>query len=147
MYRKILLAYDGTQPGREALRQGAELAVLCKAQVCLMAAVSFEPGIILAEAAAPSNLPEREKEAISRVLEEGAEELRRSGLAVEIRLGAGNPAEEIGRAAYEIDADLIVVGHREQTALARWWGGSVGASLLTQAPCSVLIAIGGHSSL
>ncbi|MBC7135778.1 MAG: universal stress protein, partial [Oceanibaculum nanhaiense] len=64
-------------------------------------------------------------------------------LSVETRLCAGNPAEEIGRMAREIGADLVVVGHREQSALARWWGGSVGASLLAHAPCSVLVAVSG----
>ncbi|MGD9601805.1 MAG: universal stress protein [Gammaproteobacteria bacterium] len=141
MYRKILMAYDGTRPGRAALRQGADLAILCKARVYLLAVVASELGITLAEAAAPSDLPEREREEVRRVLTEGAEELRNAGLSVETRLGAGNPAEEIGRVAREVGADLIVVGHREQTALARWWSGSVGLSLLAHAPCSVLVAV------
>ncbi len=146
MYRRIVLAYDGTRAGREALRQGTDLAILCKAQVCLLAVVAPELGIALAEAAAPSDLPEREREEVRRVLMEGAEELRCAGLSVETRLGAGNPAEEIGRVAREIGADLVVVGHREQTALARWWGGSVGASLLAHAPCSLLVAVSGTTA-
>ena len=143
MYRKILLAYDGTRPGRAALRQGTDLAILCKAQVYLLAVVAPELGITLAEAAAPSDLPEREREEVRRVLTEGTDELRNAGLSVETRLGAGNPAEEIGRVAREVGADLIVVGHREQTALARWWSGSVGQSLLAHAPCSLLVAVSG----
>ena len=146
MYRRIVLAYDGTQAGREALRQGTDLGILCKAQVCLLAVVAPELGIALAEATAPSDLPEREREEVRRVLMEGAEELRCAGLAVETRLGAGNPAEEIGRVVREIGADLVVVGHREQSALARWWGGSVGASLLAHAPCSVLVAVSGTTA-
>ena len=145
MYRRIVLGYDGTRAGREALRQGTDLAILCKAQVCLLAVVAPELGIALAEAAAPSDLPEREREEVHRVLMEGAEELRCARLSVETRLGAGNPAEEIGRVAREIGADLVVVGHREQSALARWWGGSVGASLLAHAPCSVLVAVSGKA--
>jgi len=146
MYRRIVLAYDGTRAGREALRQGTDLAILCKAQVCLLAVVAPELGIALAEAAAPSDLPEREREEVRRVLMEGAEELRCARLSVETRLSAGNPAEEIGRVAREIGADLVVVGHREQTALARWWGGSVGASLLAHAPCSLLVAVSGTTA-
>lgn len=143
MYRTILLAYDGSQQGREALDQGAKLASLCQARVYLLAVVAHELGVALAEAAAPSDLPEREYQEVRRVLMEGAEELRRAGLAVETRLGRGNPAEEIGRVAHEVAADLIVVGHREQSALARWWRGSVGASLLAHAPCSLLVAVSG----
>jgi len=144
MYRRIVLGYDGTRAGRDALRQGTDLAILGKAQVYLLAVVAPELGIALAEAAAQSDLPEREGEEVRRVLMEGAEELRCAGMSVETRLGAGKPAEEIGRVAREIGgADLVVVGHREQSALARWWSGSVGASLLADAPCSLLVAVSG----
>ena len=146
MYHTILLAYDGTRPGREALQQGASLAFLCQARVHLLAVVAPELGIRLAEAVAPSNLPERESDEVKSILAEGADELRRAGLSVETRLAAGTPAEEIGKVAQDVRADLIVVGHRDQSAIARWWGGSVGASLLAHAPCSVLVAVAGHES-
>ncbi len=141
MYRKILLAYDGSQPGHEALHQGAELASLCRARVVLLAVLAPEFGTTLAMATAPLQLPESEIAAVKRVLEEGAEELRNAGLRVETLLVAGYPADEIGRVASEISADLIVVGHRRQKTLARWWGGSTGASLLAHAPCSILVAV------
>lgn len=120
-----------------------DLAILCETDVYLLAIVAPELGVTLAEAAAPSDLREREGEEVRRVLMEGAEELRRAGPSVETRLGTGNPAEEIGRMAHEVAADLIVVGHREQSALARWWRSSVGASLLAHAPCSLLVAVSG----
>lgn len=141
MYRTILLAYDGSRQGREALDQGAELASLCRARVYLLAVVAPELGVALAEAAAPSDLPEREYQEVRHLLTEAAETLQASGLPVETRLAVGNPAEEIGRTAREVGAELIVVGHREQTALARWWRGSTGASLLAHAPCSLLVAV------
>ena len=71
MYRTILLAYDGSQQGREALDQGAKLASLCKARVHLLAVVAHELGVALAEAAAPSDLPEREYQEVRRVLAAG----------------------------------------------------------------------------
>jgi nucleotide-binding universal stress UspA family protein len=41
-----------------------------------------------------------------------------------------------------MSADLIVVGHNQNTSFAaRWWKGSVGASLLDYSPCSILIAL------
>ena len=141
MYRKILLAYDGSRAGREALCQGADLARLCRAEVILLAIVALEPGVALAEAVAPSDLRAREQEEMERLLEEGAQNLRQAGLSVETRLRQGHPAEEIGRLAREMGVDLIVVGHREQGALARWWSGSTGASLLAHVPCSLLVAV------
>ncbi|RCK50308.1 universal stress protein UspA [Thalassospira profundimaris] len=141
MYKKILLAYDGSQEGRAALKQGAELAAMCKADVCLMAVLAPDIGVIYAEAAVPSDLPDRMLADIKASLEEGKAKLKDRGLEAETRLENGIPANEIGRVAQDINADLIVVGHREQSALSRWWGGSTGASLLAHAPCSILIAI------
>ena len=41
-----------------------------------------------------------------------------------------------------LDADLIVLGHRPKSALARWWqGGSVDGELVNHAPCSILVAV------
>jgi nucleotide-binding universal stress UspA family protein len=41
MYRKVLLAYDGSIEGRRALREGAKLAQLCCAEVFLLAVVEL----------------------------------------------------------------------------------------------------------
>ena len=43
--------------------------------------------------------------------------------------------------AREMNADLIIVGHRDQGTLARWLNGAVGASVLHHPLCSVLIAV------
>ncbi len=141
MYRTILLAYDGSRQGREALQQGAEMATLCRARVHLLAVVAQELGVALAETTASSDVLEREYQEVRQVLARGAETLQQAGVSVTTHLASGNPAEQIGRLAREVGADLIVVGHREQSALSRWWRGSVGASLLAHAPCSLLVAI------
>jgi Universal stress protein family len=41
MYKKVLLAYDGSIEGRRALREGAKLTQLCCAEVCLLAVVEL----------------------------------------------------------------------------------------------------------
>src|SRR5438874_1208773 len=54
----------------------------------------------------------------------------------------GQPVEEICRLAKSLGVDLIVVGHNQHTSFAaRWWKGSVGASLLDYSPCSILVAL------
>jgi nucleotide-binding universal stress UspA family protein len=54
----------------------------------------------------------------------------------------GDAADEILAAAREFAADLIVVGSRGQTGLARFFAGSVARRVLMGATCSVLIARG-----
>lgn len=143
MYRHILLAYDGSKEGACALRQGADLARALGAGVTLLAVVAANGGLMIAEAVGPGDLMSREEEAYRAVLQEGLDDFAAQGLTATGRLARGLPTEEIAATARAIRADLIVVGHRRMGPLARWWSGSVGASLLTGAPCSVLVAVEG----
>ena len=140
MYKKLLLAYDGSTEGRLALREGAKLARLCRAEVFLLAVVELSTGIVIAEGAA-AGVVENQGEDYQQVLREGTHRLEALGFQQPMaRLEYGNPAHKIAEAAREIGADLVVVGHRNQSSLARWWNGSVGASLLEELRCSLLIA-------
>lgn len=139
MYRKLLLAYDASTEGRRALREGAKLARLCRSEVFLLAVVELSTGIVIAEGAA-AGVVENQGEDYQEVLREGVRRLESLGFKPTARLEYGNPAHEIAAVAQEIGADLVVVGHRNQSSLARWWNGSVGASLLEELRCSLLIA-------
>lgn len=125
---------------RQDLGQGAELARANAAAVHLLGIVAPPRGESLAERGPSSGLTEFERDEPQRVLDESEAQLRSGGPRVDVHLADGNAAEEIGRFAREVGADLHVVGHRKQGRLARRWRGSVGASLLTHAPCSILVA-------
>jgi len=139
MYRKVLLAYDGSVEGRVALREGAMLARLCQAEVVLLAVVNLSAGIMMAEGAAPG-AAEHQRDAYARILAEGVARLKALGFSPEARLEFGTPVHAITEAARQSGADLVVVGHRQQGPLARWWGGSVGSGLMDDLPCSLLVA-------
>ena len=139
MYRKVLLAYDGSVEGRLALREGARLAQLCGAEVVLLAVVNLSSGILIAEGAGPGAL-EHQQDAYREVLAEGIERLKAMGFSPTAGLEAGDPAQQIAAVVREIGADLVVVGHRHQSTFSRWWRGSVGANLLEELRCSLLIA-------
>ena len=74
------------------------------------------------------------------VLNEGVERLKQLGFNPVAKLVRGVPADEIGRFARQIEADLVVVGHRQQSALKRWWSGPSGADLIDHIHCSLLVA-------
>ncbi len=57
----------------------------------------------------------------------------------ECRVDDGPAASAIVRAARELPAELVVVGTRGRTGLARLALGSVAEAVLTDAPCSVLV--------
>ena len=141
-YRKILLAYNGSAEGKRALLECAELANFLHAETHLLAVASMPPSLFLTEGFVPEELLEEEKKRTQSVLDEGIATLKERGFAAAGHLAVGEPVEEICRRAKELAVDLVVVGHNQNTSFAaRWWKGSVGASLLDYAPCSLLIAL------
>ena len=141
-YQKILLAYNGSQEGRRALLECADLATFLGAATHLLAVASMPPSLFLTEGFVPEELLEEEKKRTQSILDEGIRTLRESGFKAIGHLAVGEPVEEICRSAKEVGADLIVLGHNQTTSFAaRWWKGSVGAALIDYSPCSVLIAL------
>ena len=138
MYKKVLLAYDGSIEGRRALREGAKLAQYCRAEVFLLAVVEM-PSIMAPEASLSMTM-EEQSAYFKETLDEGVKRLKALGFSPVSRLETGDPGQKIAAVAEEIDANLVVVGHRPQGRLARWWFGTVGSYLVKRLRCSVLVA-------
>ena len=142
MFNKILLAYNGSREGKSALLACAEIASFAKSETHLLAVAGMPSSMFLTEGFLPEELLEEEKKRAQEILNEGTDQLRKKGYSVTGHLAVGEPVEEICRLAKELDVDLIVVGHNQKTSFAaRWWKGSVGASILDYAPCSLLVAL------
>src|SRR5271156_3081588 len=139
MYKRILLAYDGSVEGRTALREGALLARQCDAEVFLLSVLADPGTLLLAEVALAGATVQMEDD-FREVLNEGVARLRQLGFDPVAKLVRGEPAKEIGTFARQIGADLIVVGHRRQNAFDRWWSGPRGAYLMDYTDCSLLVA-------
>jgi nucleotide-binding universal stress UspA family protein len=142
MYRKVLLAYDGSQSGRTALLECADINNFLHAEIHLLAVAPLMAGLYLTEGFVPDSLQDEDRR-FREILDEGLRLLDERGVKAQGHVVTGEPVDEICRIAGELGADLVVVGHRRHGFfMSRWWKGSVGASLIEDAPCSVLIAIG-----
>jgi nucleotide-binding universal stress UspA family protein len=135
MYKHVLLAYDGSLEGRTALREGALLAKACHAQVFFLSVLPDTSSFNLSEGFASAQRTTRE----STVFDEGVARLKQMNLNPVARMMTGDPGACIGAFAKEVDADLVVVGHKRQSALSRWWSGSQGGYLCDHVNCSILI--------
>lgn len=140
MYRNILLCYDGTEQGRNALTEGAEVALAMTAHTHLLAILRSRGADLATEAAASSHV--QDEQAALRILREGVEWLEAHKLSAQGQLVFGDPVSHIATCARTLGCDLIVVGHRHRSRLARWWSEDEDAQLMERAPCSVLVALG-----
>jgi nucleotide-binding universal stress UspA family protein len=143
MYKRILLAYDGSEPGQKALLDAREMSLWGQPELHLVAVMPPPAAFIGGEGGIYD--PEREKEEEQRykaILEDGLRRLSESGHAVRGQVIVGDAVDEIAHHAKDIGADLIVVGHKHLDSwAARWWRGSLSKSLIENAPCSVLVVI------
>ncbi len=143
MYKRILLAYDGSLSGQKALLDCQDLAQWSQAELALVAVLPLGIGLVAAEGGIyDSGLMEHEKLAMQAVLDDGLQRLQTAGHQATGVLLTGDTVDEITDYAKKIEADLIVVGHRHLDGwAARWWKSSVSKALIAHAPCSVLVAI------
>ena len=66
MYRKILMAYNGSQEGRTALVECADFVAMTKAETHLLAVAGMPSSMFLTEGFLPEELLDEEKNAHSR---------------------------------------------------------------------------------
>ncbi len=140
MYRKILLCYDGTADGRNALRQGADVAICMGAETHLLAICRSGLDTAIPEGITPA-LFQCDHDLAEGILRDGVAWLKERGLTAHGHLVYGNPLDHIPEVARRIGADLIVVGHRQRSRLARWWSDSSEETLIDRTNCSILAAI------
>ena len=141
----IIVGMDFTHPAIKAMDCALALAERCEASVLLLHIVNpfFTSGL--------ANRITRNK-ARTEARRRAQEDLRQLALpnrnrAVNIKclVRHGVPEYEILRAAERLDASLIVLGHHPRNSLTRLILGSVSRSVLTAAPCPVVV-VNQHST-
>lgn len=143
MYRRILLAYDGSEAGQKALLDCDEIAQMSKAEIFLVAVMPPAAALIGGEGFVyDARREEEDRRRYQEVLDEGLARFTNKGHRSSGEVVVGEAVDEIARYAKKIDADLIVVGHKHLDSwAARWWRGSLSKSIIEHAPCSVLVVI------
>ena len=143
MYKRVLLAYDGSESGQKALLACTDIVQWSRAELALVAVMPHHIDFIGAEGGFyDPKITEREKQNYRTILDQGLRVLSDAGHSATGEVLVGDTVSEITNYARKIDADLIVVGHKHLEGwAARWWRGSSSSALIEHAHCSVLVAI------
>jgi nucleotide-binding universal stress UspA family protein len=139
----VLVATDLSDPAQLALSTGAREAIRRKRPlVVLHVSDSLSrrtaPAMALLGANPVIDSPEvtLERENLARQIIESS--LKRLEIDAEIRLVSGNPSAEILRVVDSLPAELLVLGTRGRSNVARIMLGGVAAHMVESASCSVL---------
>jgi nucleotide-binding universal stress UspA family protein len=131
--KRILVAYDGGEPGHKALDTAVELAKATGAMVSVVSVVPVHAG------RAPFD-PWDDRVVHAQELQEARAILDEAGISAEYLEPAGDPARTIEGLAADNGFDVIVVGSRGLGAVSRFLQGSVSEHVATHAKATVVIA-------
>lgn len=140
MYRKILVAHDGSENSQRAFEHALSLVKQMQNK--------DEIQIIVLSVIQVMDLPEiAENQAIIDYFRKHYREIhtnlngiaQKEGVKLTSYILIGNPSVEILSFAKENSIDLIVVGKTGKSKIEQWLLGSVSKKILDHAPCAVLL--------
>ena len=131
--KRILVAFDGGEPGRRALDTAIELARGIGALVSVVSVVPYHPG------RAPVN-PWDDRDVHTAELREARQVLTDAGITAEYLEPSGDPATTIETLVEEFGYDMVVLGSRGLGTISRIFQGSVSEHVATHAKATVVIA-------
>lgn len=143
LYRKILLATDGSESARKATDDAVEFSRLSGAKIYAVSVIdrsiySSVPEDLEWEEAMYDRFRELSEEAVSYA----EKTAKNAGLEVESVLLEGHPAEEIVNFAEKNGMDLIIIGSLGKSKVERFLIGSVSEKVVRNAKVPVLIVRG-----
>ena len=137
MFKRILLATDGSPDAGQAMAYARDLALRDDAQVFVVHA--FDPVPSYLGDPWQDRVTGRHVSAGREVADKAARDLRETGIEVVVEVLEGPPADAILTVAGVRDCDLIVMGSRGQGVLASLLLGSVSHRVLAHSPIPVLV--------
>ena len=136
--QKILLAVDGYRGKSPSFDTAVELAKKFGAELHVVHIGILYYGAHL-EPMSPGQL-ERFKERAQERLDDNVATIESLGGSVaQAHLRLGDVDGEVLRLSEELDADMIVIGNREQSAATRILLGNSAESIVRHAPCTVVV--------
>jgi nucleotide-binding universal stress UspA family protein len=131
--KRILVAYDGGDPGRKALDTAVELAKGTGGSISVVSVVPIRAG------RAPID-PWDDREVHASELEEARVILAEAGVSADYLEPFGDPARTIESLVRDRGYDTVVLGARGLGSLSRFLQGSVSEHVATHANATVVIA-------
>ena len=141
MFKKIILATDGSPDSQRAVEYARDLAVQHDARVIIVHA--FEPiSSIWGDAIQEEHIKKRISKG-EQVTASAKQNLQEAGVTSEVEILEGPPADAILRVVDTYDPDLIVMGTRGLTEPTSLLLGSVSHRVLAHNPVPVLLVKAG----
>lgn len=151
MFSKILVPLDGSEHSLKALEEAVQIAKKFSGKITLIHVYSVQPimmpepstvgslSIPIITGAEVSTMIEATKKLGNKILDDGEQRIKTSGIRIEKMLAEGHAVEEIVRVANQGSFDLIVIGARGVSHMREMLLGSVTDGVIHHVRCPVLV--------
>lgn len=145
MYEKILVATDGSENSKHALKYAMETAAKWDSELLILTVIPRHLSYLVPmEGGTSVYIPQFDedlKNAYSSILAQATEAVMKERPEVEVRslLKRGRPAEVILEVIEEEDVDLVIVGSRGLGGISGWILGSTSRHVVDHCKKPVLI--------
>ncbi len=130
MYKKVMVAVDGSEIAKQALFEAVNIANTYNAVLCIVHCVGDENEIDVQKGNEILDSAKSSTDVLS---------VETRLLNAESEYGLNGIAEAIAGAVYDWKADLLVVGTSNRRGLERFYVGSVAEQLVTKVDSSILL--------
>jgi nucleotide-binding universal stress UspA family protein len=138
----LLLYYDGSPESRSALLRVTRLGNALAATVHVLSVVDIDSVVGYCIGFVSDMACRHLEDEANRVLNEALQHLGDSGIVARGHVAAGNVVDNMARFAGLLNADLLVLGHRNPRGLASWFSNlSRHAALVERAVGRVVITV------
>ena len=151
MYKKILVAFDGSEASKHALDHAVNFAELFGAELLILSVVPRvmmpvfpDEGFGAAPITAAQDMGEYQdkmKEIYNKSLDEAMKDINDHfpDMKIETKLQEGRPSSTIVNAAEEYEADIIVIGSRGIGGITGWILGSTSRNVVESCTKPILV--------
>lgn len=142
LYKKILIATDGSEPNKKAVAYGIELARLSGAKVNVAYVVDTAAFASVPMDAGWEMMYELLQKEGTEAIQQIVDDAKASGIDIEGSLLEGHPSHEIIEFAQNNEIDVIVLGTLGKGGLDRFLLGSVAEKVTRNSKVPVLVVRG-----
>jgi nucleotide-binding universal stress UspA family protein len=143
MFKRILVAYDGSLGAEAALGRGIELAQLCGAELMVLTVFRhyslLEASFSMVRPEEPEHIDDAMRAYARDVADHARAKAADRGMEIRAFVKNGQPSRSIITFADEHEVDLIVIGSRGLGAIESYLLGSVSHKVTGLADCPVLV--------
>ncbi|ADL43294.1 UspA domain-containing protein [Caldicellulosiruptor obsidiansis OB47] len=137
MYKKIVVAYDGSEHSKKGFEVALELAKMFESSIHIVS-VAHIPDFVETKDELNGILNDA-RQYYEKIQQQAIERAKSEGIEINCTIVPGHPANGVVSFAESIKADLIIVGQRGRSGVARYIVGNVAENIVRHAHCSVMV--------